>query len=229
MPGQKKRIQEKNKRAAWRELHMDARRAFLGELRQARLSTQKDAEDFDDLLFVFERLGCYRLSEAATLGSYQESLLALASQSGLGQKLSAIQADWHSSAGILYQLVNEGRNDALHMGARARHLTEHTIELCLILEDAIMNGDQPMTKIGDIMVRTPVTAEEWHPVSYVRQIMLTNSFSYLPICRAGEWKLISDYRLAAFLRRQIGEPPLDRNQVHPAGARADLSQCVVIL
>ena len=106
---------------------------------------------------------------------------------------------------LLYGIVKNGRNDALHIGAFARHLTTHAIELALILEDALRMIENPdMEKanfISDYMVREPVCAELWHPVSFVRQRMLTNSFSYLPVKdAAGQWCLVSDLQIAKYLQ-----------------------------
>ena len=46
----------------------DARRYFLDQLRNARGQAQRNAEDFSELLFVFERLGSYLIHEIAALG-----------------------------------------------------------------------------------------------------------------------------------------------------------------
>lgn len=55
-------------------------------------------------------------------------------------------------------------------------------------------------KISDVMVRDPVCAETWQPLSLIRQVMLENSFSYLP-CNTNEgWKIVSDLELAKYLR-----------------------------
>ena len=56
-------------------------------------------------------------------------------------------------------------------------------------------------KIGDIMVRNPVAAEMWQPISYVREVMLAEAFSFLPVCDGGEWKVVADYSIAQFLKR----------------------------
>lgn len=61
-----------------------------------------------------------------------------------------------------------------------------------------------MTNIRDFMVRSPVIEAPWHPLSYVRQAMLTGSFSFLtvsiPEVDSGAWRLISDVALARALR-----------------------------
>jgi hypothetical protein len=97
----------------------------------------------------------------------------------------------------LYDLVRTARNDAMHQGAFARHLTVHAIELAIILEDALTQLKCPT--VTDFMVRNPVCAEMWQPVGLVRQQMLVNSYSYLPTLRNEQWHLISDAQIAIYL------------------------------
>lgn len=54
----------------------------------------------------------------------------------------------------LYDLVEQGRNEALHQGAFARHLAEHAIELALALEDALANGDRRVVFDADAGLST---------------------------------------------------------------------------
>lgn len=60
-------------------------------------------------------------------------------------------------------------------------------------------------QVSDFMVRNPVCAFMWQPLSFVRQTMLVNSFSYLPVQVEKEgkadWRLISDFRLGQCLRK----------------------------
>ena len=99
----------------------------------------------------------------------------------------------------LIEIVRQGRNDALHHGAFARHLTTKAIELSIVLEDALMTGSE---KVGDYMVRDPVCAYLWQPISFIRQQMLAHSFSYLPVYVEVDstWKLVSDLLIAKYLR-----------------------------
>ena len=49
------------------------------------------------------------------------------------------------------------------------------------------------------MVKSPITVELWQPVAYARQLMLTHSFSFLPVFLE-EWQLISESSLARYMR-----------------------------
>jgi hypothetical protein len=103
----------------------------------------------------------------------------------------------------LFDHVRRGRNAAVHQGAAARRLAIHSVELALILEHAMA----PQTDlVCDYMVRDPLRAQPWQPMSFVRQQMLTNSFSYLPVSLEidgdRQWWLISDGAVARYLRAQ---------------------------
>jgi hypothetical protein len=62
------------------------------------------------------------------------------------------------------------------------------------------------------MVRMPVCAHLWHRLSFVRQTLLANSFSFLPVnvgsLEVPEWKLVSDLATARFLRHSDRESRL---------------------
>jgi hypothetical protein len=93
----------------------------------------------------------------------------------------------------------------LHQGAFARRLTGHAIELSLVLEDALRRSlDSPV--VGDYMVRGPICAEPWQPISFIRQRMLANSFSFLTLtehvgirCGASSCAVIRTERAAEFV------------------------------
>lgn len=178
-------------------------RTFRDQLRQARATALRDAEAFDQIIHVVERLGSFLLGKIKDLNAYQPKLEELAKESGLYDAPN-------QSRGIrtpfpdLYDLVREARNDALHQGAFARHLTQHAIELSLVLEDAL--GEILAPVVSDYMVRNPVCAELWQPISFIRQQMLENSFSFLPVRgEEGEekkqWYLVSDMDIAGYLRK----------------------------
>lgn len=60
--------------------------------------------------------------------------------------------------------------------------------------------------VGDFMVREPICASLWQPLSFIRQQMLKNSFTYLPVWLNNEgqpcWSLVSDYHVAHYLRQK---------------------------
>lgn len=113
-------------------------------------------------------------------------------------KASAVHRSWHSPFDILYESVRKKRNDAMHQGVYARHLTLHSIQASLVLEDALMKDFE---KVSDYMVREPVCAYIWQPLSYIRQEMLMNSFSYIPIFYLESWQFISDTSIAKYLAK----------------------------
>lgn len=180
---------------------------YRDELRDARLRALRDAESFVEIVFVLERMGVHLTGNiGGGLGQYEEAIAQYALNSPLASEIPAACKDWHTPFRGLYKLVREGRNDALHQGAFARHLTAWAIELATILEEALLYEvtRNKAEQVKDFMIRNPVCAYMWQPVSSIRQIMLGNSFSYLPVA-VGEhqelsWHFISDFAVAFFLR-----------------------------
>ncbi len=168
---------------------------FRDEFRKARIIALEDAEGFQEILFALERLGAFLLERTATHGNYEGKIRKLAELSSLAFNCNKI---WHSNFNTLYKLVRTARNDALHQGAVARHLTESAAKLTLIIEDAIQKEAQLMI-VSDYMIRNPVCASLWQPLSFIRQQMLINSFSFLPFeDEKKKWWFISDYGLAKY-------------------------------
>ena len=188
-------------------------RAFLLELQAARENAIKDAEAFDGIIHVIERLGILLSGKVAALGQFGPHLKALA---GISPLANVMPREHHTPFDLLYGMVTQARNDALHIGAFARHLTTHAIELALVLEDALRIKMNMNNTVSDFMIRNPVCAHLWQPVSFVRQIMLTNSFSYLPVQdEDGKWRLVVDLEVARYLQthsnRNVGlATPLER-------------------
>jgi hypothetical protein len=178
------------------------------QLRAARTAVLRDAEAFPELLFAFERLGALATKASAVLANIERPFWRLHPAHPWRD-----HSAYSSTAESLFELVRRGRNEALHQGFFARHLAAHAVELSLIVEDGLVNGAE---RIGDLMVRTPVRAETWHPVSHVRHEMLLNSFSYLPLLADGTWSLakgwylVSDLGISRFLRSAGGREREDR-------------------
>jgi hypothetical protein len=181
-------------------LPKDTRIAFRNHLRNARAEAFSDAEGFREVLFAIERLGTAALGRASGLGAFKEKLRRVAEASPLAFCLSTKYRYLHTPFDVLYNIVRVARNDALHQGAYARHITAHTVELCIILEDALTID---CTTVADFMVKDVIQAELWQPLAFLRQQMLKNSFSYLPLWNPDlGWRLVSDHSLAVALRRK---------------------------
>ncbi|HYH84655.1 MAG TPA: hypothetical protein VEX60_04180, partial [Pyrinomonadaceae bacterium] len=171
---------------------------FADQFKMARAAALLDGEDFKEILFALERFGSFLIHKADPLSQLMSAINEVACESPLAKEIPKKHKSWHIPFSDLYEMVMTARNDALHQGAVARHLTTHAIELSIILEDALMGE---MKKVSYLMVRNPVCAYFWQPISFVRQAMLVNSFSYLPLqVEGGRWTLISDRKVAQYLR-----------------------------
>lgn len=174
---------------------------FRNQLRAGRADALRDAEGSHEILYAIERLGVYCHGKVATLHSYKGSIGKVAGASALAHDVPKEWKQCHICFDVLYDEMTAARNEALHQGAYARVLTSHAIQVAIILEDALMNNAKT---VAQFMVHNPVTAKVWQPVSFVRQQMLTNSYSYLPLQSKHEgslqWYLVSEVAIARFLR-----------------------------
>ena len=57
-----------------------------------------------------------------------------------------------------------------------------------------------LVEVQYLMVENPVEAKDWQTVAAIRQVMLANAFSYLPIWWDGNWHHLSDHGIAKYLR-----------------------------
>lgn len=169
---------------------------FRDELRAARYAAGRDSEGFQEIVFAIERVGRACCPTAKDLGRCKPALKRLIGDARDKAEKAANLPTALSTFDALFELVREGRNDALHQGAVARNLTKHSIELALILEDALMLTPRV---VRDFMVTSPVCAEVWESISSIRRTMLVNAYSFLPFKRGDQWFLLSDYNLARFV------------------------------
>lgn len=165
--------------------------------REARYAALADAEGFGAICFALESLGLRLWGEQATLERYRRRIADRALKSHVLADLARSHPSRFKSFDALYKTVQTARNDAMHIGAYARHATEAAIELCIGLEEALL-ADVERT-VGNVMVTSPMTVEKWQPVAHARQLMLMHSFSFLPVRLGGSWWLVSELGLAKFL------------------------------
>ena len=182
---------------------------FRNRLREAREAALRDAEGYQQVLFVVEQLGRQKWpgkeKKPRPLGhpSLRSGFIALEGDYGLFNGKPPEDTDFAT----LYNLVTEGRNDALHVGSVGRNLTGNCVTMSIILEDALMrqqSGEEAET-IRDYMVSNPECTYEWQRIGLIRQTMLERSFSHLPFRMEGKWHIISADAICRYLRHPQGE------------------------
>lgn len=163
---------------------------------------------------MLERLGSYLRQKQGDLGKYRPYIIGLASRSALFDGAPDGSSELHARFPVSYDIVKEARNSKMHGGDFARIATHHAVQLALVLEDALMhpNGQNNHDKVADFIVRNTTCAALWHPLNFIRQAMLANSFSYLPVNTGTEakasWQLVSDRELVKYLRLRPDSVPL---------------------
>lgn len=184
------------------DLNPDQRIYFRDRLRAARYAALADAEGFGEICFAVEALGVHLADREDTLGKYLNRIRQIAVRSVVLTDMPRSFPGLFSSFEVLYRSMQAARNDAMHSGVYARHLTASAIELCIGLEEALMQDNGPArTRVCDFMIRDAVSVKPWQPVAHARQMMLMHSFTYLPIQLDGQWKLLSEIAMAKFLPR----------------------------
>lgn len=169
------------------------------QLRAGRYAALADSEGFLGICFALEALGLRLLGVQADLGKYKDSLHVLSRDSVVLSDISSSHSDKFSRFDSLYELIRRARNDAMHTGVYARHATAAAIELCIGLEEALMKQQHPSNVVADFMVKSPIIVEPWQPIAHARQLMLTHSFSYLPV-KLECWMLISEGAMARYIQ-----------------------------
>lgn len=183
---------------------------YRDKLRAARYAALADGEGFAEVCFAIEAFGVRLLGSKGTLNDYRMPIRHCAA---LSVSYSGLHEDFpylFRSFDALFRIVQTARNDAMHTGAYARHATQAAIELCIYLEEALMTDVEQ--SVGDLMVKNVVAVEAWHPIAQARQLMLTHSFSFLPVRLENEWWLMSELGVARYLavsaadkRRRLGQ------------------------
>lgn len=172
---------------------------YRDRLRAARYSALADSEGFSEICFAIEALGLRLNGAEAALGTYLKVIRPLIVDSVVLSSLTKSFPIFFTSFDALYETVRRARNDVMHSGVYARHATIAAIELCIGLEEALMKEQQlNRESVADYMVKSPVIIQAWQPIAHARQLMLTHSFSYLPVYFNG-WRLLSEISMARYL------------------------------
>lgn len=182
------------------ELEPDESVFYRDQLRAARYAALADSEGFREVCYALEGLGLRLHGQKADLGSYKDKIKYLAEKSEILIWLTKNFPGTFTEFDALFDLVRIARNDAMHTGAYARHATASAIELCIGLEAALMNKMKiSLHQVKHYMVKSPIIVEPWQPVARARQLMLTHSFSFLPV-KTDSWNLISETSMARYLK-----------------------------
>ena len=208
---------------------------FRDAFREARLKVLANAEHYQELLFVLERLGKHLTGKGVGLGGSELAILGLVAKHGTLQGQPADNLPTQMETGELgvvelYDLVRRARNDAMHEGAFVRNLAVHLVQLSIILEDALVNKAHCKT-VKHYMMRHPICAQPWEPVGFIRQTMLEHSFSFLPVQINEKWKIVSDRAVSAYLWQQStcvgGKKKLERPLQEAIEKGALKTQCAI--
>lgn len=149
----------------------------------------RDSEAFLAGAQVLEYVG-QTISRKIKIGlrSYENEIWLLAKETGIDE----------TEFRRVFGVIVTARNDAVHDGAWARHLSTRVVDLLLILEEGVT---MKMNRVEDLMVRDPIRAEGWHLMNHLRKKMLESSFSHLPfVDDQANWFLVSDVNLMLFMR-----------------------------
>ena len=126
---------------------------------------------------------------------------------GLGDLIEPLQEfvkNHHPSQGKedfedLLNEVKRVRNDMAHTGAAARAAAKIATTVGIYLEDTLMAASGAGDNVKAYIQKEVVQVYTWQRLEECRRLMLTHSFSYLPIKIGKEWKLLTDVNLAKYL------------------------------
>ena len=196
-----------------KDLLLDERIYLRDLLRSARYAALADAEGFHEVCYAIESLGMRLRGEKGDLGKYQCCIKKLAKSSSVFEDLPNDYPNFFTHFDALYDTLRRARNDAMHSGSYARHAATAAVELCIGLEESLMNAAEAKTKVADYMVKSPVSIEDWQPVAHARHLMLMHSYSFIPYKHNDEWMLLSELAVVGFLQ------PLNRDNKAKALAK----------
>src|SRR5216683_3631423 len=98
------------------DMENEAALHFRDELRAARAVALRDAEAFQEIVFVLERLGAFLSKKRRNLGKYLPLIKEQAARSPMAEEVPNERPDFHQQFDVKYEIVREARNAALHEG-----------------------------------------------------------------------------------------------------------------
>lgn len=151
------------------EIEKKQKAYFLKLFRNARYKTQEDAEDFSCICFALEEFAVFAFRvKKSGLGKYKDDYRKFFKNNFFnGERLYALLC-----------VVHKSRNDYAHQGVFARNSARKAQSLAIELESKLMKD---LSRLEHIMSEDIAYANPELTVSKIREIMLLNSFSYLPL------------------------------------------------
>lgn len=174
-------------------------------LQKARYQVLEDGENWLGIAQAIEAVGNAIAKEEKVgkgLGKVKPELQQLVKEyhptTGQGQ-YEAEEGPFESTFGNLLEEVRKARNDEAHTGAAARAAARIATVVGIYLEDTLMAASDAEKDVKAYIQEEVVRAYTWQRLGECRRLMLTYSFSYLPVKIGTEWKMLSDADLAEYL------------------------------
>ena len=178
-------------------------------LQKARYQVLEDGENWLGIAQAIEAVGKAIVKgdkNKDTLGKLQEELRKFVKKwhptTDRGKE-EAERGPFESTFKNLLKEVKEARNDEAHTGAAARSAARIATVVGIYLEDTLMAASDAEKDVKAYIQEEVVRAYTWQRLGECRRLMLTHSFSYLPVQIKNkiknEWKMLSDADLAEYL------------------------------
>ena len=174
-------------------------------LQKARYQVLEDGENWLGIAQAIEAVGKAIAKEdkyRSGLGSLKKELQKFIKKkhptTDPGKK-EAERGPLESTFENLLEEVRKARNDEAHTGAAARSAARIAVVVGIYLEDTLMAASGADKDVKPYIQEEVVRAYKWQRLGECRRLMLTYSFSYLPVKIGTEWKMLSDADLAEYL------------------------------
>jgi hypothetical protein len=120
-------------------VNREERLHFKDLFRGARARALLDSEGFEHVVQALEQIGAILAPGKRGLFSKGPAIVSSADQSPLASRIPHVWSVYHTELARLYDQLRVARNDAVHEGAVARHLTNHAVLIAIVIEDSLMN------------------------------------------------------------------------------------------
>ena len=174
-------------------------------LQKARYQALADGEDWLGIAQAIEAVGNAMVDKEDVgkgLGLVKKELKQFVKKChpiiGKGRE-GAEEGPFESTFENLLEEVIKVRNDEAHLGVAARAAVRIATAVGIYLEDTLMAASDLEKDVKAYIQEEVVRTYTWQRLGECRRLMLTHSFSYLPLLREGKWEILVDADLAEYL------------------------------